>query len=320
MLSSAHHLVPGRPDVRPAARRAALRHRTGVHAARRGAAHRARPARQVPSAPRAFAAQGRAQGGCRCDPLPAAPHGRHASPCCWSSPWWSTLLFYPAPGDPAVLACGKGCRRRTARAGTAAARARTRRCTPVLAVPARHLLAGRDYSTRHRRPHCAAPCLGFSFQTDQPVTGLIPQRAAGDRLARASARWCSGCSLGVGAGLLSALRRGGIAERALTGLTLLATAMPVFILGLLLLMLFCGVPAVAAVPDATCRSPEDPRAWAAEPAAALDHAGAASRRRLRADDAQFACWRRWPRTTSAPSAPTAWASGGSSPGTRCAAR
>ncbi|MDQ0940934.1 ABC-type dipeptide/oligopeptide/nickel transport system permease component [Streptomyces sp. V1I1] len=41
--------------------------------------------------------------------------------------------------------------------------------------------------------------------------------------------------IGVGTGLLSALRRGGLTERALSTLTPAGTSTPVFILGLLLL-------------------------------------------------------------------------------------
>jgi peptide/nickel transport system permease protein len=38
------------------------------------------------------------------------------------------------------------------------------------------IVAGRDYSSGPSVNHCPAPCLGYSFQTDQPVTGLLLDR------------------------------------------------------------------------------------------------------------------------------------------------
>lgn len=67
--------------------------------------------------------------------------------------------------------------------------------------------------------------------------------------------------VGVGTGLLSALRRGGPTERLLTLITLAGTGTPVFILGLLLLMAVCAylqwLPFPSYVPLG-----EDPEQWA----------------------------------------------------------
>ncbi|WP_030747396.1 ABC transporter permease [Streptomyces griseus] len=168
-------------------------------------------------------------------------------------------LFYVVPGDPAKLACGE-------------------RCNPVQIAQVRarlgledgvfrqylHFLqgifAGRDYSTGTGLVRCDAPCLGLSYQTDQQVTALILERlpATASLALGALVVWLL---VGVGTGLLSALRRGGPTERILTVLTLAGTGTPVFILGLLLLMAVCAqlqwLPFPSYVPLG-----EDPEQWA----------------------------------------------------------
>ncbi|MEO3975898.1 ABC transporter permease [Streptomyces sp. CAU 1734] len=168
-------------------------------------------------------------------------------------------LFYLLPGDPAQLACGE-------------------RCTPAQVDQVREriglnesaltqygqflqgLVAGREYSAGTGTVHCDAPCLGLSYQSDQQVTELILERlpATASLALGALVIWLL---VGVGTGLLSALRRGGLTERALTVLTLAATGMPVFILGLLLLMVVCAqlrwLPFPTYVPLT-----EDPEQWA----------------------------------------------------------
>ncbi|NED84316.1 ABC transporter permease, partial [Streptomyces sp. SID11233] len=67
--------------------------------------------------------------------------------------------------------------------------------------------------------------------------------------------------LGVGTGILSAWRRGRPTERILTGITLAGFATPVFVIGLVLIILFCStlqwLPFPTYVPFA-----QDPEQWA----------------------------------------------------------
>ncbi len=122
------------------------------------------------------------------------------------------------------------------------------------------VFTGRDYSTGTSVVHCDAPCLGLSYQSDQQVTQLVLERlpATASLALGAMVVWLL---VGVGTGLLSALRRGGITERVLTVLTLAGTGTPVFILGLLLLMAVCAylqwLPFPSYVPLG-----EDPEQWA----------------------------------------------------------
>ncbi|MEU6864618.1 ABC transporter permease [Streptomyces sp. NPDC046876] len=170
------------------------------------------------------------------------------------------LLFYAAPADPARLACGE-------------------RCNPVQVAQVREqlglndtlpvqylhflqgLVAGREYSGGAGTVlHCNAPCLGFSYQTDQQVTAMLLDRLPAT-LSLALGALVIWLAVGVGTGLLSALRRGGITERALTVLTLAGTGTPVFILGLLLLMAVCAYLQWLPFPTYVAFG-DDPEQWA----------------------------------------------------------
>ncbi|MEU7072062.1 ABC transporter permease [Streptomyces narbonensis] len=168
-------------------------------------------------------------------------------------------LFYLAPGDPARLACGERCNPQQ----VAQVREQLGLNESVLAQYLHFLqgvFAGRDYSTGTAVVHCDAPCLGLSYQSDMEVTRLVLERlpATASLALGALVVWLL---VGVGTGLLSALRRGGPTERILTVLTLAGTGTPVFILGLLLLMVVCAhlqwLPFPSYVPLG-----EDPEQWA----------------------------------------------------------
>ncbi|MFB6809075.1 ABC transporter permease [Streptomyces sp. NPDC056387] len=170
------------------------------------------------------------------------------------------VLFYVAPGDPARLACGERCNP----VQVAQVREQLGLNAPVT-VQYLHFLqglfTGRDYSGGAGLVlHCDAPCLGFSYQNDRQVTELLLDRLPAT-LSLALGAMVIWLVVGVGTGLLSALRRGGITERALTVLTLGATGTPVFVLGLLLLMAVCAylqwLPFPTYVPLG-----QDPEQWA----------------------------------------------------------
>ncbi|MFD8638948.1 ABC transporter permease [Streptomyces zaomyceticus] len=168
-------------------------------------------------------------------------------------------LFYLAPGDPARLACGERCNPRQ----IAQVREQLGLNDSMAVQYLRFLqgvFAGRDHSTGTSLVHCDAPCLGLSYQSDQQVTRLVLERlpATASLTLGAMVIWLV---VGVGTGLLSALRRGGPTERLLTLITLAGTGTPVFILGLLLLMAVCAylqwLPFPSYVPFG-----EDPEQWA----------------------------------------------------------
>ncbi|GIE90200.1 ABC transporter permease [Actinoplanes regularis] len=146
-------------------------------------------------------------------------------------------LFYLAPSDPAILTCGKGCTPER----LADVRAAMGLADPVWTQYWHFLegvFTGRDYPAGPDVRHCPAPCLGYSFETDQPVTALLLDRIPVSFSLAIGAEVLS-LAIGVGAGLLSGARRFRWLDRLVNGLVLAGYAVPVFLVGLLLLLLFC---------------------------------------------------------------------------------
>lgn len=168
-------------------------------------------------------------------------------------------LFYVIPADVAQTVCGPRC----SPAQVAQVSDQLRLDDPVY-VQYGHflqgLVAGRDFSTGTGSEHCPAPCLGVSYQSGQQVTRLITGKlpVSASLLVGAFVLWLL---IGVGTGVLSAWRRGRPTERLLTGLTLAGVATPVFVIGLVLIILFCStlqwLPFPTYVPFA-----QDPEQWA----------------------------------------------------------
>ncbi|MFF1354539.1 ABC transporter permease [Streptomyces sp. NPDC058297] len=169
------------------------------------------------------------------------------------------VVFYAAPGNVAQISCGPRCS--PAQVQQVADQLRL---DDPLYLRYWHFLqgifVGTDFSTGTALQHCDAPCLGFSYQTDQQVTQLILTKlpATASLALGAMVLWLI---LGVGTGVLSAWRRGRPTERILTGITLAGTATPVFVIGLLLMIVVCGqlqwLPFPQYVPFT-----DDPEQWA----------------------------------------------------------
>lgn len=167
--------------------------------------------------------------------------------------------FYVAPGDVAQIACGPRC----SPAQVAQVSDQLRLGDPLYLQYA-HFLQGifayRDYSTGTGILHCQAPCLGRSYQNDEQVTQMILTKlpATASLAIGAFVLWIV---LGVGTGLLSVWRRGRATERLLTGLTLAGMATPVFVVGLLLIIVFCSALQLLPFPDYVPLT-ENPEQWA----------------------------------------------------------
>ncbi|MFE6753090.1 ABC transporter permease [Streptomyces sp. NPDC057684] len=169
------------------------------------------------------------------------------------------VVFYAAPGNVAQISCGPRCSPAQVQQV-----AEQLRLDDPLYLRYWHFLqgifVGQDFSTGTALQHCDAPCLGFSYQTDQQVTQLILTKlpATASLALGAMVLWLI---LGVGTGVLSAWRRGRPTERILTGITLAGTATPVFVIGLLLMIVVCGqlqwLPFPQYVPFT-----DDPEQWA----------------------------------------------------------
>jgi peptide/nickel transport system permease protein len=142
------------------------------------------------------------------------------------------LIFFKLSPDPAVMICGKT-------------------CTPERILQIRTLLgldqpfftqfrdflsglfAGRDYGSGANLIHCPAPCLGYSFQTSQSVWEMILDRlpVSATVAVGAAVLWLV---VGIGAGLLSAVREGTWWDRTTMGLALGGASIPNYVLALAL--------------------------------------------------------------------------------------
>ncbi|WP_412737936.1 ABC transporter permease [Krasilnikovia sp. MM14-A1259] len=94
------------------------------------------------------------------------------------------------------------------------------------------LVAGRDYANGPDVTHCPAPCMGYSFKTDQEVTPLLlSDLPVTISLAiGAAVIWLI---MGVGAGVISALRKGSLLDRAVMSTALAGVSMPIYFTALL---------------------------------------------------------------------------------------
>jgi peptide/nickel transport system permease protein len=141
------------------------------------------------------------------------------------------LLFFAAPGDPGRLACGKVCTPET----LAEIHRNLGLDSPVLVQYAefmKGIVAGRDFREAGDVSHCDVPCFGYSFINHQPVWDTLLDRfPATVSLALGAAAVF--LTVGVGLGMIAALRQGGPVDRASVIFTLAGASMQIYFLGIL---------------------------------------------------------------------------------------
>ena len=99
------------------------------------------------------------------------------------------------------------------------------------------IFAGADYSTGPTTVHCPAPCLGYSFITQNPVLPDLLDRFP-VTLSLAIGGAIGWRSVGVSAGGVSARRKGSLFDRTAMGIALAGVSLPIFFTGLLALNIF----------------------------------------------------------------------------------
>jgi peptide/nickel transport system permease protein len=169
------------------------------------------------------------------------------------------VVFYATPGNVAQITCGPRCSPEQVHQVT-----QQLKLDDPLYLRYWHFLqgivAGQDYSTGTSVQHCSAPCLGLSYQSDQQVMQIILTKlpVSLSLVLGAMVLWLV---LGVGTGVLSAWRRGRFTERVLTALTLAGWATPVFVIGLVLMIVVCGELQLLPFPQYVNLT-DDPEQWA----------------------------------------------------------
>ncbi|AUG79763.1 ABC transporter permease [Kitasatospora sp. MMS16-BH015] len=120
------------------------------------------------------------------------------------------------------------------------------------------LFVGRDYSTGVDITHCSAPCFGYSFKTEQEVWPVLLDRlgVTASLAAGASVLWLV---LGVGTGVVSALKRRTIWDRATMTTALAGVSLPIYFTGLVVLAVF--VHQLGWFPNSYVNFSDDPVMW-----------------------------------------------------------
>lgn len=99
------------------------------------------------------------------------------------------------------------------------------------------IFTGGDYDYGTGVDHCNAPCFGYSFITKRPVWPELLDRAS-VTLSLAVGAALIWLLAGIAVGVLSALRRGSIFDRAAMTVALAGVSLPIFFTGLMSLILF----------------------------------------------------------------------------------
>lgn len=94
------------------------------------------------------------------------------------------------------------------------------------------IVAGREYANGPDVTRCPAPCLGYSFKTDQEVTPLLLDEIP-VTLSLALGAALLWLVFGISTGVISALRRGSIVDRAVMTTALAGVSLPIYFTGLL---------------------------------------------------------------------------------------
>jgi peptide/nickel transport system permease protein len=148
------------------------------------------------------------------------------------------LLFFAVPANPAEMMCGEA--KACSSDRIAAIEQRLGLNQPITTQYAEYIkgiFVGRTFGTGADRRSCPAPCLGFSFRYEDPVTDIL------GRTLPVTVSVVLGATVvqllgGVSIGMVSALRRGTVFDRIAVGTSLLGASMQIFFLGYLLMIIF----------------------------------------------------------------------------------
>jgi peptide/nickel transport system permease protein len=123
------------------------------------------------------------------------------------------------------------------------------------------VFVGAEYDYGQGVERCPAPCLGYSFITRQPVWPELLDRAPVtiSLTVGASLIWLIA---GVSVGVLSALRRGTVFDRAAMGVALAGVSLPIFFTGLIALAFFSYQLRITAPGGSYVPFTQNPAQWA----------------------------------------------------------
>ena len=144
------------------------------------------------------------------------------------------LLFNAVPTDPARLTCGKVCTPEI----VAANRIRLGLDQPLYTQYfewIKGIFVGRTYGSGSASFECSTPCLGYSFRNGEEVTVMILD-AIPVTMYLAIGAFTLWMLVGISSGIVAARHHGKWQDRTIMGVSLIGYSLPVFFVGLLLLV------------------------------------------------------------------------------------
>ncbi|WP_326624406.1 ABC transporter permease [Streptomyces sp. NBC_01761] len=168
------------------------------------------------------------------------------------------LIFFKLSADPALMICGKTCTPE-----------RVDQIRSVLGIDQPFLtqfgdflgglFTGRDYGSGANLVHCPAPCLGYSFQTNQAVWDMVMNRlpVSATVAIGAAVLWLLA---GITAGLLGAVKEGTWWDRSVMNLALGGASIPNYVLALALQYVLVVKLQLLPFPSSVALS-DDPGLW-----------------------------------------------------------
>lgn len=170
----------------------------------------------------------------------------------------SFLMFFALPRDPVSAMCPKNCNEERLERVREELGLRDPKVEQYLEYM-KGIFVGRDLGTA-QGGHCDAPCLGYSYINSEAVTDtfarVLPVTLS--VVIPAAILWLV---LGIGLGMISALRRGTILDRLAIGFSLTGASLQLYFVGAVLLLVFVYQLKLLPVPRYTSIF-EDPIAWA----------------------------------------------------------
>jgi peptide/nickel transport system permease protein len=169
------------------------------------------------------------------------------------------LMFYALPVNPAALTCGKACT-----PDVIAANERRLGLDKPLVVQygqfVEGIFVGRTYGEGSAVIDCPTPCLGYSFKEERPVLEMMIERFP-VTFSMAIGAFVLWMVVGIGIGIVSALRRGSLLDRGLMFMALAGVSLPSFFTGLIILTYVCITWQIMPVPAYVPFS-DNPGSWA----------------------------------------------------------
>ncbi|ADB31763.1 binding-protein-dependent transport systems inner membrane component [Kribbella flavida DSM 17836] len=146
-------------------------------------------------------------------------------------------LFFVAPTDPAAAICGeRNCtaeRYNEIKESLHLDRPKVQQFAEYTAG----IFVGRTFEASGSTRECAAPCLGYSFKNDQPVTEMLKTRLP-VTVSLVAGYAVLVLTIGVFVGSMAAKRRGSLGDRALMSSTLILSSVPYYIVALMISLYF----------------------------------------------------------------------------------